>query len=161
MAGIRQERLAALLQKEIGSLLQQESSLRFGGHFITVTTVRLTPDLSLAQGLPQLHAHRVGGQARRRASHLVQAEAFLIRKVLAGKVGKHLRKMPELQVLPRRQPRPLRGNRGPPQGRLKSSGCAGQSEAAQQRDQAQEVGERATVNFGGMKPKLIPLGDGT
>ncbi|HCZ08869.1 MAG TPA: 30S ribosome-binding factor RbfA [Flavobacteriales bacterium] len=96
MAGIRQERLAALLQKEIGSLLQQESSLRFGGHFITVTTVRLTPDLSLARVyLSFMPIASVGKPEEGLA--LVQAEGFFIRKKLAGKVGKHLRKMPELR----------------------------------------------------------------
>ena len=96
MAGIRQERLAALLQKEIGGLLQKEPSIRFGGHFITVTTVRLTPDLSLARVyLSFMPIASVGKPEEGLA--LVEAEAFHIRKLLAGKVGKHLRKMPELR----------------------------------------------------------------
>lgn len=98
MAGIRQERLAALLQKEIGSLLQKEASIRFGGHFITVTTVRLTRDLSLARVyLSFMPIASVGKPAEGLA--LVEAEAFHIRKVLAGSMGKHLRKMPELRFL--------------------------------------------------------------
>ena len=96
MAGIRQERLAALLQKEIGSLLQKEASIRFGGHFITVTTVRLTPDLSLARVYRSFMAIASVGKPEEGIA-LVEAEAFHIRKLLAGKVGKHLRKMPELR----------------------------------------------------------------
>lgn len=96
MAGIRQERLAALLQKEIGSLLQREASMRFGGHFITVTTVRLTPDLSLARVYLSFMAIASAGKPEEGLA-LVEAEAYHIRKVLTGKVGKHLRKMPELR----------------------------------------------------------------
>ena len=78
MAGIRQERLAALLQKEIGGLLQKEASIRFGGHFITVTTVRLTPDLSLARVyLSVMPIASVGKPEEGLA--LVEAEAFHIR----------------------------------------------------------------------------------
>ena len=96
MAGIRQERRAALLQKELGSLLQREASIRFGGHFITVTTVRLTPDLSLARVyLSFMPIASVGKPEEGLA--LVESEAFHIRKLLASKVGKHLRKMPELR----------------------------------------------------------------
>lgn len=98
MAGIRQERLGALLQKEIGMILQREGSIRFGGHFITVTTVRLTPDLSLARVyLSFMPIASVGKPEEGLA--LVQSEGYHIRKLLAGKVGKHLRKMPELRFL--------------------------------------------------------------
>lgn len=96
MAGIRQERLAALLQKEIGMLLQREGSIRFGGHFITVTTVRLTPDLSLARVYLSFMSIASAGTPEE-GLELVQSEAHHVRKVLAGRVGKHLRKMPELQ----------------------------------------------------------------
>ena len=98
MAGIRQERLGALLQKEIGMILQREGSIRFGGHFITVTTVRLTPDLSLARVyLSFMPIASVGKPEEGLA--LVRSEGYHIRKLLAGKVGKHLRKMPELRFL--------------------------------------------------------------
>lgn len=85
-----------MLQKEIGMLFQKEGSVRFGGHFITVTTVRLTRDLSLARVyLSFMPIASVGKPEEGLA--LVQSEAYHVRKVLAGKVGKHLRKMPELR----------------------------------------------------------------
>lgn len=96
MAGIRQERIGALLQRELGTYLQREASMRFGGHFITVTTVRLTPDLSLARVyLSFMPVASAGSPAD--GLTLVQQDAFHIRKTLASKVGKHLRKMPELR----------------------------------------------------------------
>ena len=96
MAGIRQERIGALLQRELGMYLQREASMRFGGHFITVTTVRLTPDLSLARVYLSFMPVASAGTPQE-GLELVQQDAFHIRKTLAGKVGKHLRKMPELR----------------------------------------------------------------
>lgn len=96
MAGIRQERIGALLQRELGMVIQRESSMRFGGHFITVTTVRVTPDLSLARVYLSFMPIASVGSAEDGLA-LVQGEAHFIRKVLAGKVAKHLRKMPELR----------------------------------------------------------------
>ena len=96
MAGIRQERIGALLQRELGTYLQREASMRFGGHFITVTTVRLTPDLSLARVYLSFMPVASAGSPDDGLA-LVQQDAFHIRKTLAGKVGKHLRKMPEFR----------------------------------------------------------------
>ena len=96
MAGIRQERIGALLQRELGMVIQRESSMRFGGHFITVTTVRVTPDLSLARVYLSFMPIASVGSAEDGLA-LVQGEAHFIRKVLASKVAKHLRKMPELR----------------------------------------------------------------
>lgn len=77
-------------------LLQREAAMRFGGHFITVTTVRMTPDLSLARVYLSFMPIASAGPAEDGLA-LVQGETTHIRKVMAGKVGKHLRKMPELR----------------------------------------------------------------
>lgn len=98
MAGIRQERLAALLQRELGMILQREASMRFGGHFITVTTVRITPDLSLARVYLSFMPIASVGKPEE-GLEMVQGEVGFIRKVLASKVAKHLRKMPDLRFL--------------------------------------------------------------
>lgn len=79
-------------------LLQREGPMRFGGHFITVTTVRITPDLSLARVYLSFMPMASVGPAEEGLA-LVQGEAHHIRKVLAGKVAKHLRKMPELRFI--------------------------------------------------------------
>ena len=48
MESTRQKKVARLLQKEIGQILQQKSH-ELGGKLITVTIVRMSPDLSLAR----------------------------------------------------------------------------------------------------------------
>ncbi len=48
MESTRQKKVARLLQKEIGKILQRKTS-ELGGRMITVTVVRMSPDLSLAK----------------------------------------------------------------------------------------------------------------
>jgi ribosome-binding factor A len=46
MESTRQKKVARLVQKEMAELFQRESRNLFGGAFITVTTTRISPDLS-------------------------------------------------------------------------------------------------------------------
>ena len=46
---IRQEKIAALLQKELGQYFQREARSLCKGAMVTVTVVRLSPDLSIAK----------------------------------------------------------------------------------------------------------------
>ena len=49
MDSTRQLKFGRLIQKEIGELFQREGKNFYGSSFITVTTVRVTPDLSIAR----------------------------------------------------------------------------------------------------------------
>lgn len=49
MTSTRQQKVARLIQKELGLLFQEMAKSVFSGKMITVTTVRMTPDLSLAR----------------------------------------------------------------------------------------------------------------
>ena len=46
---IRQEKIASLLQKELGQYFQREARSLCKGAMVTVTIVRLSPDLSIAK----------------------------------------------------------------------------------------------------------------
>ena len=48
MESTRQKKVARLLQKEVGMILQQMTN-ELGGKMITITKVRMSPDLSLAK----------------------------------------------------------------------------------------------------------------
>lgn len=45
----RQEKFARLIQKDLGEIFQMASSRLFGGAFITIREVKVTPDLGLAR----------------------------------------------------------------------------------------------------------------
>ena len=46
---IRQEKIASLLQKELGSFFHKESRTICKGAMVSVTVIRLSPDLSIAK----------------------------------------------------------------------------------------------------------------
>ncbi|MEY3010616.1 MAG: hypothetical protein RLZZ314_1258 [Bacteroidota bacterium] len=92
MATIRQERVAELLKRELSILFQRESNTWFSGMFITVTQVRIGPDL----GLAKVYLSFMGVHDLQAALKSVDAENWRVRKALGGKVGKQLRRVPEL-----------------------------------------------------------------
>ncbi len=49
MTSTRQNKVARLIQKEMGDIFLRESKVLFNGKMITVTVVRMTPDLGLAR----------------------------------------------------------------------------------------------------------------
>lgn len=49
MESRRQLKVSSLLQRELADIFTKEDRLKFRGFFITVTTVRVTPDLKTAK----------------------------------------------------------------------------------------------------------------
>jgi ribosome-binding factor A len=49
MASIRQNKVARLIQKELGFIFQKEAGMLFHGAMVTVTVVRVSPDLAVAK----------------------------------------------------------------------------------------------------------------
>ena len=92
MASIRQERVAELLKRELSILFQREATTWFDGLFITVTLVRIGPDL----GLAKVYLSFMGATDKPAALAVVEREGWRVRKALSGKVGKQLRRVPEL-----------------------------------------------------------------
>ena len=45
---LRQQKVSRLIQKELGQFFQRERLAICNGQFVTVTNVRITPDLSIA-----------------------------------------------------------------------------------------------------------------
>ena len=66
--------------------------MRFDGYFITVTLVRMSPDLGVAKVFLSFMAVKDVEVSLRK----VKKEATWIRKTLAGVIGKQVRRIPEL-----------------------------------------------------------------
>lgn len=95
MASIRQEKISNLIKRELAIIFQKESKNWFGGKFITVTKVDVTSDLGLAKVyLSFLASNDLDADLKK-----VDKENWRVRKALASKVGKQLRKIPELRFL--------------------------------------------------------------
>lgn len=92
MASIRQEKIARLIQKELGIVLQQFSRTHFGGALITVTQVRPSPDLGVAKCYLSLYLTN----DKKKLLESISTHKHEIRKALGLQIGKQLRVVPEL-----------------------------------------------------------------
>jgi ribosome-binding factor A len=91
---IRTNRLAAVLQKDLGRILQQKYQAR--GTFLTVTQVDISPDLMNAKIFisvfaPQHDEKKVFGQ--------LEEQTSTIRQTLASKIRHQVRRIPELHFM--------------------------------------------------------------
>ncbi len=91
MDSIRQQKIARLLQKELGTIfLSRASSLR--GTLITVSEVRVTPDLAIAHCYLSIFPADNAPQVMED----IDADSHKIRFLLGNKVHNQLRIIPEL-----------------------------------------------------------------
>ena len=93
METTRQNKVARLLQKELGDIFQKESMNMFRGALISVTVVRVAPDLSFAKVYVSIFAP---SKDEKTLFESIQAKAKTIRQMLAQKVAKQLRIIPEI-----------------------------------------------------------------
>jgi len=93
MDSTRQNKVARLLQKELGEIFQRESMNLFRGALISVTVVRVAPDLSFAKVFVSIFAPSKDEQELFKS---IQDNTKKIRQLLAQKVAKQLRIIPEM-----------------------------------------------------------------
>ena len=88
---IRGERLGALIKKDLGEIIQREFQPE--GTFVTVTNVRVTPDLSIAKVYLSVFAP---GRDNEAVYEFIDERISQIRYKLAGRIKNQVRKIPEL-----------------------------------------------------------------
>lgn len=92
MESVRQSKVAKLLQKELAEIFRANSQKLFGGGFITVTIVRISPDLSSAKVYVSIMANKDVNAVFK----LINDQKVLIRKMLGHEIGKQVRIIPDL-----------------------------------------------------------------
>ncbi len=92
MESKRQEKISKLIQKDIGTILQQKS-VELGNPMITVTKVNVTSDLSFARIYVSLFATK----DKHEALEQIKLHSKEIRFELGKRVKNQLRKVPDLQ----------------------------------------------------------------
>jgi ribosome-binding factor A len=88
---IRTERLASVIQKDLGRILQQ--NYQPTGTFITVTQVRMTDDLSIAKVYLSVFTQNRDPQS---IYQFIDDNQDQIRYELASKIKNQVRRIPEL-----------------------------------------------------------------
>lgn len=94
MAGIRQKQVAEFIKRHFSTLLQQEGSYIYGTEpFVTVTTVKMTPDFSIAK----IYLSIFNTEHKQEVILEMEDNYIRLKQALAARIGKNLRRMPELQ----------------------------------------------------------------
>lgn len=90
---VKTKKVARLLQKALADIFIQETSSLLDNMMITVTEVRISPDLGLAKVYLSflLDEHRAKGVAK------VEEHTGVFRKLLGNQVGNKLRRVPVLR----------------------------------------------------------------
>lgn len=89
----RQQRIAKLLQKDMGEIFQQEMQGIASGVLLTVTKVKVSPDLSLAR----FYISIFGTHDKEAVVKRINGKAGEIRGHLGRRVRHQLRHVPEIQ----------------------------------------------------------------
>ena len=92
MESTRQQKIARLIQKDLGSIFQQLARESFGGAMITVTKVYVTKDLAIARVFLSLFAT----EDKQVLMESIRGHGREIRHHLARLVKNQLRAVPEL-----------------------------------------------------------------
>lgn len=88
----RQQKFARLIQKELGDIFQADTKGLFAGAFITVTTVRVSPDLSIAKA----YLSFLNSKDKQGLLGDIEDKKKAVRTELARRIGKQVRIIPEL-----------------------------------------------------------------
>jgi ribosome-binding factor A len=93
MESTRQRKIARQLQKDLSSIFQLEGRSLFGTSFVSVTVVRVSPDLSVAR----VYLSVFGVDDKEALMQEINDKGYVVRKKLALKVRHQMRKVPELK----------------------------------------------------------------
>lgn len=84
-----------MLQKELSEVYRREGRNMFGGKLITVTEVRITPDLANARVYLSIYPP----PAREDFTRVTEDHAGLVRRELGNRIRHQLKMIPELQFV--------------------------------------------------------------
>ena len=105
MDSTRQQKISRLIQQELGDIFLREMKPTLGNSLITVTSVRITPDLSIARvhvsimPIGSIPAYRNRPEEPATKQGIIDAiltHSSDIRRRLGNRVGKQLRIIPQL-----------------------------------------------------------------
>ncbi|MEN6618479.1 MAG: 30S ribosome-binding factor RbfA [Rikenellaceae bacterium] len=88
----RQQKVGKQLQKDLAEIIRERGMSAFGGALISVTSVRISPDLAVAK----VHLSIFPSAKAPEVIKLIEAAAKSIRGELGRRVSKQLRIVPEM-----------------------------------------------------------------
>lgn len=95
MQSTRQNKICRLIQQDMGDIFLREMKPVLGASLITVTGVRITPDLSIARIYVSIMP--LGGATQEGVLTLIRDNTADLRRRLGLREGKQLRIIPQLE----------------------------------------------------------------
>ncbi|HPF89457.1 MAG: 30S ribosome-binding factor RbfA [Flavobacteriales bacterium] len=92
MDSVRQNKVNSLLQKEMAVIFQQEGRNLLPGGLITVSAVRVSPDL----GVAKVYLSLFPVKDKKAVIEVIKGQAHRLRGALGARIGKQMRIVPEL-----------------------------------------------------------------
>lgn len=92
MESKRQQKFAKLIQKELAEVFQRECSHLFPGMYVSVSVVRVSPDL----GVAKVYLSLLVGTNAKELLQEIKLNTKTIRHLLAQRIKKQVRVIPEL-----------------------------------------------------------------
>lgn len=93
MQSKRQQKYGKLIQKDVSEILRLNFSDLYKGGLVTVTLVKMTPDL----GIARIYLSLLGVKDIDQFFNDISEKKSEIRKILGNKIGKQVRKIPDLE----------------------------------------------------------------
>ena len=91
----RQLKVAREIQKDLAEIIRNKGMAAFGGAMVTVSEVRISPDLSVAKAFVSIFPSAKQAEVM----HKLEADMRIIRGELGRKVASQLRIVPDLVFL--------------------------------------------------------------
>lgn len=92
MDSTRQNKISRLIQKDLAEIIQKEGKNIFSGVIVSVTSVRISPDLSIAKAYLSIFPSEKSKETLKE----IKLNQSKIRGLLGLKVGKQLRIVPQI-----------------------------------------------------------------
>ena len=94
METIRQKQVAEMIRRNFGLVLQQDGGYAYEDAFVTVTQVKMSPDL----GLAKIYLSVYNTDNKQAAILHLEEHNHILRQHLAHRIRKHIRRIPEIQL---------------------------------------------------------------
>ena len=93
MENTRQQKIARQIQRDIAEIIQRDLSSALRGTLVTVTTVRVSPDLNYAKIYFSIFPFERSAEVMR----TLEENNWLIRRALGQRIRNQVKSVPELQ----------------------------------------------------------------
>lgn len=93
MDSTRQQKIARLLQRDIAEIVQKEMTDATRGSLVTITMVRVSPDLAYAK----IYVSVFPFERNEAILEAIKEQSWLIRKMLGARIRNQLKVVPELE----------------------------------------------------------------